>query len=187
MYSVCMWKLAFVERSLGTFVAPVPSLVQYPSASTRQAVRSGCESYIIRMANTQTSGPAKLGYVIMYVPDVEKTVDWYSKAFGLSVRRIDDSRRWAEMETGSTTLAFTPLEQREADITGGVKHPAEQHPRANIELNLLFPDLDATFKHVLQLGAKPVTMPEEKPWAQKAVYIEDLNGNIIRLGSEVAQ
>jgi predicted enzyme related to lactoylglutathione lyase len=146
VYSVCMWKLAFVERSLGTFVAPVPRLVQYPSASTRQAVRSGCESYIIRMANTQTSGPAKLGYVIMYVPDVEKTVDWYSKAFGLSVRRIDDSRRWAEMETGSTTLAFTPLEQREADITGGVKHPAEQHPRANIELNLLFPDLDATFK-----------------------------------------
>jgi hypothetical protein len=42
-------------------------------------------------------------------------------------------------------------------------------------------------QHVLQLGAKPVTMPEEKPWAQKAVYIEDLNGNIIRLGSEVAQ
>jgi catechol 2,3-dioxygenase-like lactoylglutathione lyase family enzyme len=38
-------------------------------------------------------GPAKLGYVIMYVPDVEKTVAWYTKAFGLSVRRIDNSHR----------------------------------------------------------------------------------------------
>jgi catechol 2,3-dioxygenase-like lactoylglutathione lyase family enzyme len=63
--------------------------------------------------------PAKLGYVIMYVPDVEKTIAWYSKAFGLSVRRIDNGQRWAEMETGSTTLAFTPLEQHETAITGG--------------------------------------------------------------------
>ncbi len=31
-------------------------------------------------------------------------------------------------------------------MIAGVKHPAEQHPRANIELNLLFSDLDATFK-----------------------------------------
>jgi catechol 2,3-dioxygenase-like lactoylglutathione lyase family enzyme len=37
--------------------------------------------------------PAKLGYVIMYVPDVEKTIAWYSKAFGLSVRRIDNGQR----------------------------------------------------------------------------------------------
>jgi uncharacterized glyoxalase superfamily protein PhnB len=42
-------------------------------------------------------------------------------------------------------------------------------------------------QHVLQLGAKVVTKPEEKPWGQKVAYIEDLNGNIIRLGSEVGQ
>jgi catechol 2,3-dioxygenase-like lactoylglutathione lyase family enzyme len=132
-------------------------------------------------------GPAKLGYVIMYVPDVEKTVAWYTKAFGLSVRRIDNSHSWAEMETGSTTLAFTPLEQHETAITGGVEHPAEQNPRGNIEINFIVPDIEAAFKHVLQLGAKAVTKPEEKPWGQKVAYIEDLNGNIIRLGSEVWQ
>jgi predicted enzyme related to lactoylglutathione lyase len=94
---------------------------------------------------------------------------------------------WAEMETGSTTLAFTPLEQHETAITGGVEHPAEQNPRGNIEINFIVPDIEAAFKHVLQLGAKVVTEPEEKPWGQKVAYIEDLNGNIIRLGSEVGQ
>jgi uncharacterized glyoxalase superfamily protein PhnB len=42
-------------------------------------------------------------------------------------------------------------------------------------------------QHVLQLGAKAVTKPEEKPWGQKVAYVEDLNGNVIRLGSEVWQ
>ena len=32
-------------------------------------------------------------YTIVYVKDVAKSVDFYSKAFGVNVRRLDHSRR----------------------------------------------------------------------------------------------
>lgn len=32
-------------------------------------------------------------YTILYVKDVAKSVDFYAKAFGYNVRRLDNSRR----------------------------------------------------------------------------------------------
>merc|ERR1711915_1017623 len=65
------------------------------------------------------------GYTVVYVKDVSKSVDFYSKAFGLTVRRLDHSRRWGELESGSTTIAFTPIEQHEMQIT----EQGEEHDR----------------------------------------------------------
>ncbi|GJP78109.1 hypothetical protein CLOP_g8434 [Closterium sp. NIES-67] len=69
---------------------------------------------------------ARLAYVILYVEDIDAAVKFYKDVFMFDVRRVDNSRRWAELETGSTTLAFTPLEQRETKITGGVHVPDER-------------------------------------------------------------
>lgn len=47
------------------------------------------------------------------------------------------------METGSTTLAFTPIKQHEADITGGVQAPDPGHkPRPNIDISLSVYDVN---------------------------------------------
>ena len=48
----------------------------------------------------------KLGYTIIYVADVVATVAFYEKAFGLARRFVHESNLYAEMETGSTALAF---------------------------------------------------------------------------------
>ena len=48
----------------------------------------------------------KLGYTIIYVADVLATVAFYEKAFGLARRFVHESNLYAEMETGSTALAF---------------------------------------------------------------------------------
>jgi catechol 2,3-dioxygenase-like lactoylglutathione lyase family enzyme len=52
-------------------------------------------------------------YVIAYVKDVERSVAFYERAFGLSTRMRAGITRtaWGEMETGATTLAFTPVDQ----------------------------------------------------------------------------
>ncbi|GJN31063.1 hypothetical protein PR202_gb19417 [Eleusine coracana subsp. coracana] len=54
-------------------------------------------------------------YTVVYVRDVAKSAAFYSAAFGYSVRRLDESHKWAELESGSTTIAFTPLHQRETE------------------------------------------------------------------------
>jgi hypothetical protein len=48
----------------------------------------------------------RLGYVIQYVEDVVKTVEFYERAFGLKRLFIPKSNDYAEMETGPTKLAF---------------------------------------------------------------------------------
>uniref|UniRef100_A0A7I4BJB9 Glyoxalase/fosfomycin resistance/dioxygenase domain-containing protein n=1 Tax=Physcomitrium patens TaxID=3218 RepID=A0A7I4BJB9_PHYPA len=64
-------------------------------------------------------GGAQLAYVIVYVQDVNKAADFYSKAFGLQIRPQNKTNSWVEMETGTTTLAFTPAKQREHAIDQG--------------------------------------------------------------------
>jgi hypothetical protein len=52
------------------------------------------------------------------------------------------------METGATTLAFTPWKQHETDLTGGVAKPSKDGPSPNVEINLIFPDVEAAYKVV---------------------------------------
>lgn len=48
----------------------------------------------------------KLGYTILYVPDVTAAVEFYERVFGLKRRYIHESGEYAEMDTGSTALGF---------------------------------------------------------------------------------
>lgn len=48
------------------------------------------------------------------------------------------------METGTTTLAFTPAKQREAQLIGGVSSSDEGHH--NVEICLDFPDVERAYK-----------------------------------------
>ncbi|KAJ7558291.1 hypothetical protein O6H91_04G032400 [Diphasiastrum complanatum] len=130
--------------------------------------------------------PAKYAYTIIYVRDVEKAARFYSQAFAFNVRRVDNSRRWAELETGPTTIAFTPLNQRETRITGGVQTPPLDEPRHNVEISFSFPDVDAAFQHAVNVGALPVAEPELKEWGQKVAYVRDPDGVVIRLGSDIS-
>ncbi|KAI5074737.1 hypothetical protein GOP47_0010698 [Adiantum capillus-veneris] len=130
------------------------------------------------------SRPA-FSYTVLYVEDVKRSLDFYSKAFGFKIRRLDDSHKWGELDSGPTTIAFTPIEQRETAITGGVHIPTKGEHRPNIELSFSFDDFDAAFKHAIECGAEEVAKPEGKVWGQKAGYVRDLDGVVIRLGSHV--
>jgi uncharacterized glyoxalase superfamily protein PhnB len=76
-------------------------------------------------------GGMKFGYTILYVADVPATVSFYERAFGLARRFVHESNLYAEMETGSTTLAFAgdPNDAYLAAISAGasaVKPPVEK-------------------------------------------------------------
>ncbi|KAJ3682731.1 hypothetical protein LUZ60_012958 [Juncus effusus] len=122
-------------------------------------------------------------YTVVYVKDVAKSVAFYASAFGYNVRRLDQSRKWAELESGPTTIAFTPLHQRETDtITGEVQLP-ERNERGPVEICFDFADVDAAYKRAIDNGAIPVSSPENKNWGQKVGYVRDVDGIIVRLGS----
>ncbi|KAL3692469.1 hypothetical protein R1sor_006120 [Riccia sorocarpa] len=136
-------------------------------------------------ADSKMAQEVKFAYTVVYVKDVEQTAQFYQKAFGMKVRRLEQNRKWAELESGQTTIAFTPLEQRETSITGGVHVPDASEPRSNVEISFSFDDVDAAFKHAVDAGAVPVATPEDKSWGQRVGYVRDMNGVTIRVGSYV--
>ncbi|KAK7262437.1 hypothetical protein RJT34_30010 [Clitoria ternatea] len=126
------------------------------------------------------------GYVVIYVTDVAESVAFYAKAFGYCVRRLDESHRWGELESGNTTIAFTPMHQHETDHLTGVVHTSSLPERPPAEVCFVYSDVDAAYKRAVENGAVPVTEPELKKWGQKVGYVRDIDGNVVRMGSHVS-
>ncbi|XP_021887650.1 uncharacterized protein LOC110806953 isoform X1 [Carica papaya] len=123
-------------------------------------------------------------YTVVYVKDVAKSVDFYAKAFGYNVRRLDESHRWGELESGQTTIAFTPLHQHETDdLTGVVQGPRSSRERPQMEVCFCYTDVDAAYKRAVEKGAVPVSEPENKEWGQKVGYVRYIDGIVVRMGS----
>lgn len=62
--------------------------------------------------------------------------------------------RWGELESGQTTIAFTPAHQHETDdLTGSVQTFKSGGVRQPVELCFDYPDVDAAYKvYVLDLN-----------------------------------
>lgn len=55
--------------------------------------------------------------------------------------------RWGELESGQTTIAFTPAHQHETDdLTGTVEMPRSDRGRNPVEVCFDYPDVDAAYK-----------------------------------------
>ena len=135
------------------------------------------------MASNQNPAYA---YTVLYVKDVAESVAFYTKAFGYSVRRLDESHRWGELESGHTTIAFTPIHQHETDgLTGTVHTARSRQERPPVEVCFVYNDVDAAYKRAVESGAVAVTEPEVKEWGQKVGYVRDIDGIVIRMGSHV--
>ncbi len=48
----------------------------------------------------------KLGYTIVYVPEVSDSLAFFEKAFGLKQKFLYESGAYGELDTGETTLSF---------------------------------------------------------------------------------
>ena len=122
----------------------------------------------------------QLGYVILYVPDVARTVAFYEQAFGLSRRFVHESGSYAEMETGASALAFAAEELAGSHgFDFRATRPAEDAP--GMEIALTCTDVPAAFAQALAAGAVALAEPRTKPWGQQVAYLRDLNGFLVEL------
>lgn len=126
----------------------------------------------------------QLGYTILYVPDVTAAVEFYERAFSLKRRFIHESGEYAEMETGSTALAFAS--ERLAEANGiAIRPNTLRDVAAGIEICLVTDAPEAAYEHAVASGAVPVKPVERKPWGQDVSYVRDLNGCLVEICSPV--
>jgi len=123
----------------------------------------------------------KLNYVIIYVEDPVAATVFYNKAFGLEVKFIHESKTYAEMTTGETTLSFAHNEMLKMNIG----QEAKKGIKNCFEIALSTKDVEESFQKAVVNGAKELKNPELKPWGQKVAYVEDPFGTIVEICSPI--
>ena len=130
----------------------------------------------------------RFGYTLLYVDEVEKSLEFYERAFGLTRKffHSEEDQAYGELNTGETTLGFVshPLVKANGVETTPSRLEALAPP---FEIGLVTEHVDAAFQTAVDAGATPVTAPKEKPWGQRVSYVRDFNGFLIEICSEVKQ
>lgn len=129
----------------------------------------------------------KLGYVLMYVGDVEKAMDFYEHAFGLEKGFLHPTKQYGEMVTGDSKLGFAHHET--ASSHGFSYRPVQSDAEApGIEIGLVAGNAKETqeaYDKAVAAGATPMSPPKIKPWGQVVSYVKDLNGFLVEICSKI--
>jgi lactoylglutathione lyase len=125
----------------------------------------------------------KFAYTIIYVNDVLATVVFYEKAFGQRLRFLHESNMYAEMETGSTALAFAHHDMTHLNGIPVRPNYLVDKSAAGIEIAFTDPDPKAAYDKAVAAGAKALKEPEKKSWGQIVGYVRDLNGCLVEISS----
>lgn len=132
----------------------------------------------------------KLGYVIVYVEDVAKTLDFYQQAFGFEIRMKYEEAgtvSYGELETGGAVLGFVSHEMGGDNFRGDyVKPSLEQDPYGQ-EIAFVTDAVEAVFERAVGVGAIALSEPSQKPWGQTVAYLRAQEGTLIELCSPIPQ
>lgn len=122
----------------------------------------------------------KLGYVIVYVGNVEQSLSFFEEAFGIGRRYLHESGMYGELQTGETVLAFASHGLGESNVPGGYVRVDGEKP-VGMEVALVSEDVHAAHRKAVEAGAMEVKAPEAKPWGQVVSYVRCPDGVLVEL------
>jgi catechol 2,3-dioxygenase-like lactoylglutathione lyase family enzyme len=128
----------------------------------------------------------KLGYTIVYVPDVARSLAFFEAAFGLRRRFLHESGTYGELDTGATTLSFAAHELGDGNFPGGHVRADESKQPLGMEVALVTDDVAAVHARALAQGAKELAAPAARPWGQVVSYVRAPDGTLIELCTPMA-
>ena len=127
----------------------------------------------------------KLGYTIVYVPDVAASLAFFESAFGLPRRFLHESGTYGELDTGATTLAFAAHELGDHNFAGGHVRASESARPLGMEIALVTDDVAAAHGRAIAHGATELAAPASKPWGQEVSYVRAPDGTLVELCTPV--
>lgn len=119
----------------------------------------------------------KMGYVILYVENLEKTKRFYGELLGLELK--SEFGTYIEYNTGATVLSFNTREDVR-ELTG-LPIPDGVRKEQTFELGFVTDEVEAVVEHLRKEGVSIIMEPVEKPWGQKVAYVEDPDGHYIEI------
>lgn len=127
----------------------------------------------------------KLGYMIIYVPNVVESLAFFASAFSLSQRFLHESGDYGELETGETILAFASHELGTINLPSGFIAASASSQPLGFEVAFVTVNVAEAYKTALAAGATKVKAPESKPWGQVVAYVRCPDGILVEICSPV--
>jgi len=123
----------------------------------------------------------KLGYTIIYVPDVAASLSFFENAFGLQRKFLHESGTYGEMNTGETTLSFAAHELGDMNFSGGHVHASSSLQPLGFEIALVTSHVQEAHAKAIAAGASEIAAPQQKPWGQVVSYVRCPAGILVEL------
>ncbi|WP_426479611.1 VOC family protein [Chryseobacterium sp. CBSDS_008] len=127
----------------------------------------------------------KFKYVILYVADVEQSMNFYKSTFGSEIKFITPENDYGELLTGETTLSFASVSLAGSNIKKGFSISKAEDKPFGIELGFVTDDVEALVEKAIKNGAVLYEDIAVKPWGQKTAYIKDPNNYLVEICTEV--
>ncbi len=128
----------------------------------------------------------EFSHAIFYVKDIEKIIEFYEKAFGISAKFIHESGLYAELNTGGTSLAFADESLGKENLPEGYFPIDRMKGHSVCEIVFTVKDVQKAYEDALLAGAISIVPPKHKPWGQEVAYVKDPSGVLIEIASLMA-
>jgi lactoylglutathione lyase len=119
----------------------------------------------------------EIGYVILYVEDLQVSVGFYRDVVGFAYKFTDAG--YAEFDAGGVRFAL--YERRRAEwLTEGTVTPG-----AGGEVVVTVDDVDAYAERLREAGVPLLSGPADRPWGHRTVHVADPDGFVVEFAEEI--
>ena len=120
-------------------------------------------------------------YVILYVNNFEKAIDFYNGILGLPIKFQQDT--YVEFDTGGVTLSINT--RKDVKELTGLDVPEGAASTQTFEVGFVVEDVASTIETMRQQGVTILKEPVTKPWGQTIAYVADPDGHYIEICTSV--
>jgi lactoylglutathione lyase len=121
----------------------------------------------------------QVGYVILFVADLERSVAFYRDVIGLPFKLEGDG--YVEFATQGTRFGLYDRNRLQELIGREVAGP--NSPGG--EVVFLVGDVDAEAERLRAAGVVILTGPVDRAWGHRTVHLEDPDGFVVELAQEI--
>jgi len=121
--------------------------------------------------------PPRLGYAILFVSDLERSVAFYRHVLGLPFRFASES--YAEFATDGAKFSLFARSHLPELI--GREAPPGEAPWPQGEVAFFVDDVDAEHERLARAGVRILAPPTDRPWGERTLHFADPDGNVVEL------
>ena len=121
----------------------------------------------------------QVGYVILFVADLERSVAFYRDVIGVPFKLQGDG--YVEFVTEGAKFGLYGRSRLE-ELTG---QDSTDPGRPGGEVVFLVGDVDAEAERLRAAGATILKGPVDRPWGHRTLHVEDPDGFVVELAEEI--